>query len=72
MDVRQRVGLNLRRYRTERGLSQEAFALECGVHRTYVSGLERGVRNPTVTVLEKLAVTLKVPSSRLLDEIPDA
>ncbi len=71
MDVRQRVGLNLRRYRRERGLPQEAFALECGVHRTYVSGLERVVRNPTVTVLEKLAVTLKVPSSRLLDEIAD-
>ena len=72
MDVRLRVGLNLRRYRRELSLSQEAFALECGVHRTYVSGLERGIRNPTVTVLEKLAEALKVPSSRLLDEIADA
>ena len=69
MDVRRRVGLNVRKYREARGLSQEAFALECEVHRTYVSGVERGIRNPTVVVLEKIAKTLGVPAARLLDEI---
>ena len=69
MDVRRRVGLNVKRYRKERGLSQEGLALECDVHRTYVSGVERGVRNPTVLVLEKIAMALDVPSSRLLDDI---
>ena len=68
MDVRKRVGLNLRKFRLERGLSQEALAFECGLHRTYVSGVERGVRNPTVLVLEQIAMALKVPSSRLLEE----
>ncbi len=68
MDVRKRVGLNLRKFRTERGLSQEALAFECGLHRTYISGVERGVRNPTVLVLEQIAMALKVPSSRLLEE----
>ena len=68
MDVRKRVGLNLRKFRTERRLSQEALAFECGLHRTYISGVERGVRNPTVLVVEQIAMALKVPSSRLLEE----
>ena len=55
MDVRRRVGLNVKNFRRERGLSQEGLAFECGLHRTYVSGVERGVRNPTVVVLEKIA-----------------
>ena len=68
MDVRQRVGTNLRKFRRERGFSQEKLAFECGLHRTYISGVERGVRNPTVLVLEQIAMALKVPSSRLLEE----
>ncbi len=68
MDVRQRVGINLRKFRRERGFSQEKLAFECGLHRTYISGVERGVRNPTVLVLEQIAMALKVPSSRLLEE----
>ncbi len=68
MDVRERVGLNLRKFRLERELSQEALAFECGLHRTYISGVERGVRNPTVLVLEQIAMALEVPSSRLLEE----
>lgn len=68
MDVRRRVGLNLKRFREERGLSQETFAFEAGFHRTYISGIERGVRNPTVVVLEALANALEVPASKLLEE----
>lgn len=68
MDVRRRVGINLKYFRKERGLSQEELAFECGLHRTYISGVERGVRNPTVLVLEEIANALKIPASRLLDE----
>jgi len=68
MDIRRRVGLNLKRYRIAANLSQEALADECALHRTYVSGVERGVRNPTVLVLEKLARPLGVPPSRLLED----
>jgi transcriptional regulator with XRE-family HTH domain len=68
MDVRRRVGLNVKKFRAERGLSQEELAFECGLHRTYVSGVERGVRNPTVVVLEKIAKALKVATSLLLEE----
>ena len=69
MDVRRRLGLNLKRLREEQGFSQESFADHCGLHRTYISGIERGVRNPTVIILDKIAKGLKVPAGQLLDEI---
>ena len=72
MDVRRRVGLNLKKYRLAAGFSQEGLALACGLHRTYVSGVERGIRNPTVTVLAKLAKPLDVPAASLLEEIDGA
>ena len=68
MDVRRRVGLNVKQLRQDLGISQEELAFECGLHRTYISGVERGVRNPTVVVLEKVAKALKVSSARLLEE----
>jgi len=68
MDVQQRVGRNLKKYRKEAGFSQEGLAHECGLYRTYVSGVERGVRNPTVVVLEKIAKSLGVATWRLLEE----
>ena len=58
MDVRQRVGLNIQRLRRARGLSQEELAAEAGVHQTYLSGVEGGKRNPSVVVLQRIAVAL--------------
>ena len=49
------VARNIRRLRVARALSQEMLAVDAGIDRTYVSRLERGLDNPTVTVLEKLA-----------------
>ena len=66
MDVRRRVGLNVKRLREARGISQEDLADRAGVHRTYVSGVERGVRNPTITVLEKIARALREPLTELV------
>jgi transcriptional regulator with XRE-family HTH domain len=66
-DVRKRLGRNLRSLRQAKGLSQEAFAEEAGLHRTYVSDLERGARNPSLTVIDKLARALDVPAGRLLE-----
>lgn len=67
MDIRQQVGLNVQRIRRARGWSQEELAFESGLHRTYISGIERGARNPTVSVLKELADALGVPPSALLD-----
>jgi transcriptional regulator with XRE-family HTH domain len=67
VDIRKRLGQNLRDLRTAKGLSQEAFAFEAKIHRTYISDIERGARNPTITVVEKLAKALGVKPARLFD-----
>jgi len=66
MDIRRQVGANVRRLRDERGLSQEKLGFEAELDRTYISGVERGVRNPTVTVLQKIAKALRVEPAELL------
>lgn len=67
MDIRKRLGRNVRRLRLDKGLSQEDYAFEAGIHRTYVSDIERGTRNPTATVIEKLAKPFGIAPGRLLD-----
>lgn len=66
MDIRKQVGLNVARIRRKRGWSQEELAFQSGIHRTYISGVERGVRNPTVLVLKEIADALGVKSEALL------
>jgi transcriptional regulator with XRE-family HTH domain len=65
-DLQRRLGRNLRAWREERGLSQEAFADVVGVHRTYMGGVERGERNLTLKSVERLAETLGVDPLELL------
>ena len=55
MDARARVARNVRRLRVEAGLSQEALAVDAEIDRTYVSRVERGLENPTIAVLERIA-----------------
>lgn len=55
MDIRTRLGHNVRHLREAKGWSQEDFADRAGIHRTYVSDIERGARNPTILVVAKLA-----------------
>ncbi|MDP6603326.1 MAG: helix-turn-helix transcriptional regulator [Rhodospirillales bacterium] len=66
MEIRRQLGRNVRRFRLEKGLSQEELAFEAGLHRTYVSGIERGIRNPSVTNVAKLATALGIEPHRLL------
>jgi len=67
VDVTQRLARNLRRLRQQQGWSQEEFAFRADIHRTYVSDLERGARNPTITVVNRLATALDVKLGELLD-----
>src|SRR5665213_1236807 len=60
------LAANLRRIRIEAGMSQEHLALSAGVDRTYVSQIERGVGNPSVQVVVRLASTLRVDIDQLL------
>ena len=62
----ERLARNLRKLRQAEGLSQEAFADDAGLHRTYISDLERGARNPSITIVDKIARALGVPLSALL------
>ena len=60
------MGRNLRAYRMERGLSQEAFAEVLGVHRTYMGGVERGERNLTLKSVERMAEKLEMEALELM------
>ncbi|MCD2316264.1 helix-turn-helix transcriptional regulator [Sphingomonas sp. IC-11] len=55
--------------RRAKGIGQEKFALEFGIDRPYVSGIERGARDPTITVVQRLADASEVPISELFAEI---
>lgn len=68
MDVRQILGKNVRTLRTSAKLSQEELAVRMGVEQTYVSGIERGVRNPTIATLYRAAIALNVKAADLLKE----
>jgi transcriptional regulator with XRE-family HTH domain len=61
------LGRNVRTARKALGWSQEQLAFETDIDRTYISGIERGVRNPSLDMLVKLAKTLKTSPSNLLD-----
>jgi transcriptional regulator with XRE-family HTH domain len=60
-------GNAIREIRTQRGISQEALADRCGLDRTYISGIERGERNPSLTNILKIASALEVRASEIHD-----
>jgi transcriptional regulator with XRE-family HTH domain len=65
-ELRRVLAANVRQLRKAQGLSQDAFADECGVHRTYVGGVERGEYNVSVDNIEKFAKALGVQGFELL------
>lgn len=66
-DITVRFEQRVKTLRLERGLSQEAFADKCGLDRTYISGIERGVRNPTLEVIAVIADGLGVRLDNLFE-----
>lgn len=71
MEIKVRFGRNVRKLRVALGVSQEEFADRAGLHRTYISGMERGKRAPTIEVVEKLAKALNVRAGALFDDPAD-
>lgn len=63
-------GHNVRRFRTQAGLSQEELGYRAKLHRTYISSIERGERNVSVENIFAIADALKVPPGDLLDPNP--
>lgn len=68
ISLNQRLGKNIRRLRQKAGLSQEALADRCELHRTYIGAVERGERNVTLLTVEKIATALDVDPIVLLQE----
>jgi transcriptional regulator with XRE-family HTH domain len=68
-DVLLLLGKRIRELRKAKGLSQEAFADQCGLDRTYVGGIERGERNVAVLNLTRIAESLGVSISELFEGI---
>jgi transcriptional regulator with XRE-family HTH domain len=62
------VGKNVRRIRQQRGMTQEKLAFEAEIDLTYVGGIERGKRNPSLLVLARIAQALSTPLAKLLHE----
>ena len=68
MDIKQKFGNNLKRLRLEKGLSQEKLALNADIDRTYIPSIEKGERNVSIVIAEKLAIALNVPISELFKD----
>jgi transcriptional regulator with XRE-family HTH domain len=65
-------GRTVRMYRKRAGHSQEELADRAKIHRTYIGGIERGERNPTLTMIHRLAKALGILPSQLLEGPPAA
>jgi len=65
-EISLKLGRNLKRIRTTKKLSQGAIARKLEVHRSYISGIENGKRNPTLVTIDKLAKALNVSVDELL------
>ena len=69
MNTLTQLGMRIRYLRKQKGLSQLDLSLEAGVNKNYISDLERGTRNPSLLVLEKVALALEVDLSTLFKGI---
>lgn len=65
MDICEKFGKNISKFRNDKGLSQEALAEKADLHRTYISAVERGVRSISLKNIERLADALDVSVEKL-------
>ena len=68
MDIVKVFGKNLKKHRKEMNLSQEAFAEKCGLHRTYISSVERFQRNISIENIQRIADALEIETYKLFLE----
>lgn len=69
MDIVKVFGANVKRYRQEMGISQEAFAEKCGLHRTYISAIECNRRSISLENIQRIADALEVETYKLFVEV---
>jgi transcriptional regulator with XRE-family HTH domain len=68
-EVHKKLGKRIAELRKKKGFSQESFAHECGFHRSYMGALERGEKNITLAMVNKVAKTLKISLSELFRNV---
>ena len=68
MNIQQEIAKKIREIRLKKGVSQEKLASLCNLDRTYISSIERGNRNISIKVLEKISIALNVKISELCNE----
>jgi transcriptional regulator with XRE-family HTH domain len=68
-DINKALGKVLAKYRTIAKISQEELADRAGIHRTYVSQMERGLKSPTLSVLFQVSNSLNTTASSLISEV---
>ena len=68
MKIQAQFGRNVRHFREAKGWSQDKLSEVSGLHRTYISGIERGVRNPTIKIVYEVAVALEIKVSQLFKQ----
>jgi transcriptional regulator with XRE-family HTH domain len=71
MNFQKQFGLTVRKFRSQLGWSQEELAEHSELHRTYISGIERGVRNPSLSIILQIAKALRVHPKFLFGEKAD-
>ena len=69
IDIRIRFGRAIRRVREEQQINQEEAAERCGLHRTYYSGVERGLRNVSLVNIERISRGLRVSLPKLFSRL---
>lgn len=65
MSIQLLFGKNVRLAREKKGWSQDRLSEESGLHRTYISGIERGVRNPTIGIVQQISLALNIETQEL-------
>lgn len=68
-DIFERFGQRVRTLRKEQSYSQENFAAACGMDRTYMGGIERGERNPSLRNIQRIAETLGITIAELMEGV---
>ncbi len=71
IDLKTLLGMAIKAQRASLGISQEELAHRAGLHRTYISDLERGARNPSIESIEKLAGALQISVAKLFEAAMD-
>ena len=71
MNLQRKFGLVLKELRLEKGLSQESLANQSDIDRTYISDIEKGERNISLKIIERLSETLQISLSELFNKIEE-